>query len=299
MAIYRIHRFSKLTGLTPHVIRAWERRHNLVKPERGENRYRLYSDEDVLLFRYLKGEIDNGHSIGELAELGREELLARSKMAALESNHVDPPSDRLLSELLEAIQENDRVSFERKLNGAIAVIPFEEALQRFLLPLQERIGQLWHDGRIGTAQEHYATNQVKQKVFTAMNQLRVVDHGPKVVVSCPQDELHEIGAQIVAYLCTARGCRTHYLGANLPIDDLAQYCEQVRPSLTLLSLTIPMSQSETEALAKDLLNKVSPFSMVGVGGGGATPYAGIFEQEKILVFQSLKQLEAYLVTVGS
>ena len=145
MAIYRIHRFSKLTGVTPHVIRAWERRHNLVKPERGANRYRLYSDEDVMLFRYLKGEIDSGHSIGELAELGREELLARAKIASLESTHLDPPSERLLAELVQAVQENDRVAFERKLNGAIAVIPFEEALQRFLLPLQERIGQLWHD----------------------------------------------------------------------------------------------------------------------------------------------------------
>lgn len=299
MAMYRMNRFSKLTGLTPHVIRAWERRHHLVKPERGANRYRLYTDEDVVLFRYLKGEIEKGHSIGELAEVGREELLARAQLASVEPAHVDPLSERLLAELVEAIQENDRVTFERKLNGAVAVIPFEEAHQRFLVPLQERIGELWHDGSIGTAQEHYATHQVQQKVYSAMNQLRVVDHGPKVVVACPQDELHEIGAQLVAYLCTARGCRTHYLGANLPMDDLAHYCKQVCPSLTLLSLTILLSESEVETLARDLFHKVSTVSVVGVGGRGALPFSVIFERENIRVFQSLKQLEAYLFTVSS
>ena len=132
-----------------------------------------------------------------------------------------------------------------------------------------------------------------------MNQLRVVDHGPKVVVACPQHELHELGAQTVAYLCTARGCRTHYLGANLPVNDLAEYCEQVRPSLTLLSLTVPLSQSEAETLAKELSEKVRPFSIVGIGGGGALSFSEIFEREKIRVFQSLKQLEAYLATLGS
>ena len=69
MPLYRIHRFSKLTGLSTHVIRAWERRYGLVSPARGTNRYRLYTDEDVVLFRYLKSQVDQGMAIGELAEI--------------------------------------------------------------------------------------------------------------------------------------------------------------------------------------------------------------------------------------
>ena len=298
MAHYRIHRFSKLTGLSTHVIRAWERRYNLVKPERSANRYRLYTDEDVGLFRYLKQEIDKGNSIGELAEVGREELLAQAKIATLESFDIDPPSDRLVGELVEAIKNNDRVAFERKLNGAVAVIPFEEALLRFLLPLQERMGQLWHDGVVGTAQEHYATNQVKQKIFTALNQLRIVDHGPKVVIACPENEPHEIGAQTVAYLSKSRGCRTYYLGGDLPVEDLALYCEQVRPALTLLSLVIPPSKLEAKSLAQDLSEKVSRYCPVGIGGQGAVAYAEVFEKEDISVFRSLKELEIRLLTLS-
>ncbi|MBA3613582.1 MAG: MerR family transcriptional regulator, partial [Nitrospirales bacterium] len=134
--MYRINRFSKLTGLSPHVIRAWERRHGLVNPVREDNRYRLYTDDDVVLFRYLKSQVDQGLSIGELSVQGRENLQEQAQRVFGETYGDSPPSERLVIELTQALEENDRAGFERKLNGALAVIPFEEALHRFLLPLQ-------------------------------------------------------------------------------------------------------------------------------------------------------------------
>ena len=140
MQMYRIHRFSKLTGLSTHVIRAWEKRYGLVTPARGVNRYRLYNDEDVRLFRYLKAQVDRGISIGDLAEIGREQLLAQIQREFVETPLSPPPSEGLISELTQALQDNERVGFERKLNGALAVIPFEEALHRFLLPCRKKWG---------------------------------------------------------------------------------------------------------------------------------------------------------------
>jgi methanogenic corrinoid protein MtbC1 len=100
------------------------------------------------------------------------------------------------------------------LNGAVAIIPFEEALMKILIPLQRQVGQLWHDGRLGIATERYVTKQVQQKIFAAMNQLPIHQQGPKVVVACPAGQMHEIGAQTIAYRCGARGCRVYYLGSN-------------------------------------------------------------------------------------
>ena len=82
MNTHRIHRVAKLTGLSRDVIRVWERRFGLLKPTRGANRYRNYSDEDVALLRYLKQQLDAGASIGDLAKLGREELIARLRAEA-------------------------------------------------------------------------------------------------------------------------------------------------------------------------------------------------------------------------
>jgi DNA-binding transcriptional MerR regulator/methylmalonyl-CoA mutase cobalamin-binding subunit len=297
MQMYRIHRFSKLTGLTTHVIRAWERRYGLVNPVRGANRYRLYNDEDVRLFRYLKSKGDEGMSIGELAEIGREKLLEQAQQEFVAAPLEPPPSERLIADLTQALQENDRVGFERKLNGALAVIPFEEALHRFLLPLQEHIGQLWHDGKFGIAEEHYASNQIKQKIFSAMNQLRMVEEGPLVVVACPSQEWHEISAMTAAYLCAARGCRVHYLGANLPIPELAKFCEQIRPSYALLSMTVDRSIDEIKNIIRELVTQVCPVVRVGVGGYCAQNHADLFLDEKITIFPDLKALDAFVFSL--
>lgn len=297
MPMYRIHRFSKLTGLSPHVIRAWERRYGLVTPIRGENRYRLYTDEDVVLFRYLKSQVDQGMAIGELSEQGLERLREQAQRVFVETYREPPPSERLVTELSQALEENDRAGFERKLNGALAVIPFEEAVHRFLLPLQEQVGQLWHDGRLGVGQEHYASNQIKQKIFSAMNQFQASDEGPVVVVACPTNEWHEVAAMTAAYVCRARGCRVHYLGANLPIPELAAYCHRNRPTCVLLSVTILGSFDEARALAQEVAEKIIPLSSVGVGGQGVKAYAEVFLQENIIVFQDLSALDRFVFSL--
>ncbi|WP_342349468.1 MerR family transcriptional regulator [uncultured Nitrospira sp.] len=297
MPMYRIHRFSKLTGLSPHVIRAWERRYGLVTPIRGENRYRLYTDEDVVLFRYLKSQVDQGMAIGELSEQGREHLQEQAQRVFVETYREPPPSERLVIDLSQALEENDRAGFERKLNGALAVIPFEEALHRFLLPLQERIGQLWHDGILGVGQEHYASNQIKQKIFSAMNQFQTSEEGPAVVIACPTNEWHEVAAMTAAFVCLARGCRVHYLGANLPIPELAAYCDRNRPTCVLLSVTIMESSDEACALAQELAGKIVPRSSVGIGGQGIQAHAEVFSRENIIVFQDLKALDRFVFSL--
>ena len=141
MNIHRIHRVAKLTGLTKDVIRVWERRYGLLKPIRGANRYRNYSDEDVLLLRFLKQEQERGYSIGDLAELGRDELLARARQSALPARSPDSnPYARLIEQLIQSLDPLDKTSFERKLNGAVAIVPFDEALHGMLIPLQQRVG---------------------------------------------------------------------------------------------------------------------------------------------------------------
>src|SRR5512141_1141494 len=95
---HRIHRVAKLTGLSKDVIRVWERRFGVLKPTRGANRYRNYSDEDVALLRYLKDQLDAGGSIGDLARLGREELLNRMRAASPRTSFIDNTFDRLLRE---------------------------------------------------------------------------------------------------------------------------------------------------------------------------------------------------------
>jgi len=294
MNTHRIHRVAKLTGLSKDVIRVWERRFELLKPTRGANRYRNYSDEDVALLKFLKEQLDAGGSIGELAKLGREELLGRARAAAPRVSFVDNTFSRLLRELLSTLNPLNRVIFEKRLNGAVAVVPFEEALHGILLPLQEQVGQLWHDAQIDVAIEHYVTKHIQQKIFSAMNQLPVAEFGAKVVVACPPGEEHDIAALTVAYRCRVRGCRVYYLGANVPVASLANLCGKVEPDLTIMSFPLALSDDQATELVQALADEVSPVSNLAVGGHGAIAMRHLFVKSNIKIVEDFADLDSKL-----
>jgi DNA-binding transcriptional MerR regulator/methylmalonyl-CoA mutase cobalamin-binding subunit len=297
MNTHRIHRVAKLTGLSKDVIRAWERRYGLVKPLRSTNRYRTYTDEEVALLRYVKSKLDQGQTIGDLAALGREGLLANATRTARTEASETQPYERLLNELMQLLQPLRRDSFEHRLNGAVAVIPFEEALYGILLPLQTRVGQLWHDGQLSVAVEHYVTNQVRQKLFAAMSHLPVHEKGLSVVVACPAGEFHEVGAQAAAYVCASRGCQTYYLGANMPLDQLAAFCRQIEPDVLLLSVTSPPPAHEWYSWIATLRDLATPRRTVVIGGAGAHAVALPAEAQRIEIIGDLMTLQQRLTAL--
>jgi MerR family transcriptional regulator, light-induced transcriptional regulator len=293
---HRIHRVAKLTGLSKDVVRVWERRYGLVSPARSANRYREYTDEDVALLRFLKDEMGKGQTIGALALEGRQALLERLRANSAPTHQVLQPHEHLLDGLVALLEPLDKTRFEQKLNGAIAVIPFEESIQRILLPLQRRIGDLWHEGRLNVAVEHYVTKLIQQKLFSVMNQLPLNEFGPRVVIACPEGEAHEIGAQAVAYLAATRGCHVYYLGPNLPYSDLEVFCERIKPDLVLVSLTEHKSDEAARQLLQALTSLTARWS-VAIGGHGAQAIEHLIQSTKIEFLDDLSALHSRLMTL--
>ncbi len=298
MNAHRIHRVAKLTGLSKDVIRVWERRYGLVKPSRSSNRYREYSDEEVALLRFVKAQMEQGATIGALAAEGHDSLTARMRVAAPTSETEQKPHDRLLDELIGSLDPMDKAGFERRLNGAVAVIPFEEAVQRILLPLQRRIGELWHEGHLNIAVEHYVTKIIQQKLFSVMNQLPVNEFGPRVLIACPEGETHEIGAQAVAYIAATKGCHVYYLGPNLPYTELVNFCEKISPDLVLLSLTELKQETATLHHLKQLEHLATRWP-VAVGGQGARAMGDRLRNTKIELLDDLTALHSRLMMILS
>ena len=298
MNTHRIHRVAKLTGLSKDVIRVWERRYGLVKPSRSSNRYREYSDEEVALLRFVKAQMEQGATIGSLAAEGHDPLVARMRIATPVSAEDQKPHERLLDDLVGSLDPLDKAGFERRLNGAVAVIPFEEAVQRILLPLQRRVGELWHQGRLNIAVEHYVTKIIQQKLFSVMNQLSVNEFGPRILIACPEGETHEIGAQAVAYIAATRGCHVYYLGPNLPSSDLVIFGETITPDLILLSLTEVKSEASALQQLKELELLATRWP-VAVGGQGARAIGDRLRDTKIELLDDLTALHSRLTILLS
>lgn len=72
--MYRTGAAARLAGLPVETLRVWERRYSLSDAQRSERGQRLYSAEQVARLGLLKQLVDQGHSIGVLAGLNRDQL---------------------------------------------------------------------------------------------------------------------------------------------------------------------------------------------------------------------------------
>ncbi len=292
MDTYKIDHVARLTGLSKHVIRSWERRFDLLKPIRGDNRYRMYSREDVELLNYLKDQLEEGFAIGELASLGREELFTQMQN---NKDKVEVSAENsfkhILDALLSSISPLDRTRFIRLLNESSALFPFDEVFYKIFIPLQHKIGDLWHKGKIGVGEEHFVTNHIRQKFLSVLNQTPVSSQGPKVVIACLPNDNHEMASWIAAYQCAMNGCQVFYLGASMPVKELGAFCTLTRPSLVLLSCTGIMTESEAKSLVDDYARMVLPICPVWAGGSAMEVMADYFNEKGVEVLESLSVLE--------
>ncbi|MCB1230095.1 MAG: MerR family transcriptional regulator [Verrucomicrobiae bacterium] len=87
--VFGIGAVSRLTGISPHVLRIWERRYEVVEPDRSESRHREYSRDDVRRLSLVKALVDHGHSIRHVARLSTDQLEKQLNDIA-PSDHVTP-----------------------------------------------------------------------------------------------------------------------------------------------------------------------------------------------------------------
>lgn len=228
------------TGLTPHVLRAWERRYGAVSPGRTKGGQRLYSDMDVGRLRLLKRATEGGRAIGAVASLSTEEV---ARLVGEDARAVEGPgrvseagtvageqeTQRVLGECLRAAERLDGAGLKGELMRAAVRVTVWELLYGVVTPLLTRVGELWEAGELRPAQEHVvsaAVRQVLDWLLTDMASGAGGESGPVLVLGTVEGELHEFGAMLAGVVAADVGWRVVYLGPSLPAAELAMAAER-------------------------------------------------------------------------
>ena len=165
-----------------------------------------------------------------------------------------------------------------------------------IAPLAQTIGELWRDGVITAAHEHFATAVIRIFLGHAAKPFVSAESAPVVVVATPSGQLHELGALLAGAAAANLGWHVTYLGASLPAAEIAGAVHQNRARAVALSLVYPEDdpRMESELLRlRDLL----PQEVVLIVGGRAMPAYGD-ALEKIGALR-IKDLEHFCVTLDS
>jgi MerR family transcriptional regulator, light-induced transcriptional regulator len=291
---------AERTGLSPDLLRVWERRYGVVEPARDEGGRRLYSDNDIERLRLLSQATSAGRSIGQLLELDTAELseLVRSDDAA----RWKPASARPLSGETEEGFVERAYEYTRKLNPmgleselarAAAVVGAARFMDSVVAPLFRRIGDAWHAGELSIAQEHMATGVAHPILARVRGSLPVSPDAPVVVVATPAGERHEIGALLAAGAAALEGWHVTYLGADLPAAEIAAAARDTGARMVALS-TVYADRSLVATELRALREALPADVELVIGGAGVTRLNGRGEIEGVTTLADLGALRARL-----
>lgn len=290
---------ARRTGLSAHVIRIWEKRYGAVEPERTGTNRRLYSEEQIERL-HLLGEITRaGHSIGNVAKLPAEKLRQLAGECRQAGGHASRlpaaapavvGTNRLLDECVAAVKTLDAKALEAALTSAENELGGQGMLQRVVAPLAQTIGDLWRDGTITIAHEHFATSVIRVFLSHAAQPFNATENAPVLVVATPAGQIHELGALLVGAAAANLGWKVANLGASLPAGEIARAAQQMRARAVALSIVYPEDDANLPGeLAR--LREVLPEKTALLIGGRAMPaYRETLESLGALLVEDLVQL---------
>ncbi len=263
-------------GLSPHVIRVWERRYGAVTPTRTDTNRRTYTEEEVNRLALLKSATEAGHSIGQIANLTDAQLqeLARDTTASkADVEPAGPTPASFVAAAIKAIQRLNGAALDGILSEAAGEFGTQGLLQKVIVPLTYRIGDLWHKGDVTAAQEHFASSLIRSFLGNHARPYVMDSNAPLIVVGTPLGQFHELGAVIVASAASSLGWRVANLSASLPTADIAAAARRGNARAVALSIVFPEDDPNLPGELESLRRILPPAIAIIVGGRAAPAYS--------------------------
>jgi MerR family transcriptional regulator, light-induced transcriptional regulator len=227
MIRYSINDLEKITGIKAHTIRIWEKRYNVVNPQRTDTNIRFYDENDLKKLLNISTLNKHGFKISEIIKMDKEKLCDKIIEVSNTSNHFESHLNNLVVSMIEL----DEDKFEKVLSTAIIKLGFEKTITNIIYAFLEKVGILWQIGTINPAQEHFISNLIRHKLIIAIDgqQNPPKPHAKTFVLYLPENELHEMGLLFYTYLLKKSGHRVIYLGQSVPLRDLVEIV-RIRPA---------------------------------------------------------------------
>ena len=302
---HSINTVSKISGLQPLVIRTWENRYSVVKPARSKTNHRLYSDDDVERLTALKKLTMKGYKIGDIAFLPMKEinnLLIKDDIASKspKENKIvteqNPFSDLILK-CIERIKEFDSKGFEKLLAEAMINNSFPTMVDNIIIPLVEKIGDYWKGGEFRISHEHFTSSIIRKILSNISDGYNIQKTAPKLTVTTPHGQYHELSALIGAALAASDGWRITYLGPGLPAEEIAFTMKQTGSEVLFLSIVYPNDDLLLITELKKIRELTGNKTHIIVSGSSVNGYINILSEINANVVTEPRQFRKLLSRV--
>jgi MerR family transcriptional regulator, light-induced transcriptional regulator len=266
MTVLRIGELSKRSGVSPELLRAWERRYGLLRPARSAGGLRLYSPADLERVRRMRQHLAGGVAAAEAAAM------------ALRTEAEAPASPTTMRDALaDALDRFDESGAQAIFDRLLAVTTLDTLLGEIVLPYLRDLGERWERGDVTVAQEHFASGILRGRLL-GLARGWGLGVGPVAVLACLPDEQHDLGLIAFGLALRARGWRIVYLGPDAPIETVEEASRGLQPRLVVLHAV----SGERVRPVLEPLRALARRHRVALGGAAAA--SGVLDGDDVLLF---------------
>jgi DNA-binding transcriptional MerR regulator/methylmalonyl-CoA mutase cobalamin-binding subunit len=213
---FNIRAVERLTGVPAPTLRSWERRYGFPVPQRTLTARRLYSQDQVRTIRWVREQTERGLSAAQAIEWAQH----GGQPATADGRTAVPSPEALIRAQIEATRRYDEQAVDAGLTTAFAHYPADRVLLEVITPALVEVGELWAQGEIPVAAEHFYSNIIRRRLLGLLAAQPAITPRMTAALACLPGEQHELGLLMLALFLRWAGVRVFYLGADLPIADI-------------------------------------------------------------------------------
>jgi DNA-binding transcriptional MerR regulator len=251
MQTYSIADLEKLSGIKSHTIRIWEKRYNIVSPERSDTNIRAYNDDQLKKILNISFLINNGLKISKIASLSLDEL--SSKVISLTSNSAS--FEAQINDFVICSLQFDEPLFNKTYNTLREDYSLSFVYENVFIPTLRRIGALWSSGELFPAQEHFLSNLIKQKFYHAIEVAESsLRRNKKAYLFLPPWEDHDFALLYSNMILKQNGFDVVNVGKTMTFESILQCIEKVKPDILFTTFIVGQKVTILQKFCDDLHN---------------------------------------------
>ncbi|WP_031426089.1 MerR family transcriptional regulator [Flavimarina sp. Hel_I_48] len=232
---FSIKDLENLAGVKAHTIRIWEKRYNLLEPDRTPTNIRTYTLKDLQKLLNVTFLLEHNYKISKIAQNDNKAIIKMVKQIVEQKEK--PKNHQALNSFKIAMMNFDQQLFAKTFDSLSDKLQFRDIFYQVLIPLLEEIGLLWQTNTIDPSHEHFITNLIKQKILLKIEEYQIEhipDKSKVFVLFLPENEIHDLGLLFLNYEIVSHGYKCIYLGQSIMIENL-KYLNQNQPNVHFVS----------------------------------------------------------------
>ncbi len=248
--LFSIKDLENLSGIKAHTIRIWEKRYNLLSPDRTDTNIRKYSLESLQKLLNITMLYNNGYKISKIAHLSENEI----PLAVQNLTKGNGPTSQAVNAFKMAMVNFDSKAFYDTYDTLLEEHSFRAVFFEIFIPLLNELGLLWQTDSISPVNEHFITGLIKQKIILNIEKVRpsiLSKMNKPYVLYLPENEIHEIGLLYLNYEIISSGHQSIYLGQTVPLENLRDLMKRFPEAIFISYFTIVPTQDSINSYIHD------------------------------------------------